>query len=230
MLTANILQRAFKIKSINEGTCFTIDVDHRQYIVTARHLVEGIVGQSTVKIMQEKKWKNLQVTLVGHGKGTVDISVLAAEVQISPTHPLATTATGISLGQDIYFLGFPYELTNEAGKMNMNFPLPLVKKGIVSMFDGNIILLDGHNNPGFSGGPVVFHPNSHSNDLSVAGVIAGYRFDREPVYKNQEQEQKGKPLGYYKANTGIIVTYEIRHALELIRQNPIGLMVKKKRI
>ena len=114
--------------------------------------------------------------------------------------------------------------------MNMNFPLPLVKKGIVSMFDGNIILLDGHNNPGFSGGPVVFHPNSHSNDLSVAGVIAGYRFDREPVYKNQEQEQKGKPLGYYKANTGIIVTYEIRHALELIRQNPIGLMVKKKRI
>ena len=228
MVTANILQRTFKIKSTDEGTCFTIDVDNRQYIVTARHIVEGIFGQSTVKIMQDKKWKNLQVTLVGHSKGTVDISVLAAEVQISPTHPLSTTTTGIYLGQDVYFLGFPYELTNEAGKKNMNFPLPLVKKGIVSMFEfnENIILLDGHNNPGFSGGPVVFHPKSHSYDLSVAGVVAGYRFDREPVYKNQEQEQKGKPLGYYKANTGIIVTYEIKHALKLIRQNPIGLQLE----
>ncbi len=63
MITTNIVQRTFRIRSTQEGTCFTIDVDDRQYIVTARHLVEKVVGQSSVKIMQEKKWKDLQVKL-----------------------------------------------------------------------------------------------------------------------------------------------------------------------
>ena len=154
MVTSNILQRTFKIKSTQVGTCFTIDVDNRQYIVTARHIVEGLVGQSIVKIRHEEEWKELQVTLVGHGKGEVDLSVLAAEHWNSVTHPLPPTSGGMVLAQDVYFLGFPYELESNVGAPNSNFPLPLVKKGIVSMFefDAAYILLDGHNNPGFSGG------------------------------------------------------------------------------
>ena len=224
MVTTNILQRTFRIKSTDPGTCFTIDVDNRQYIITARHVVKGLVGQSTVKIMQEGKWKNLQVKLVGHSKGEVDISVLAAEFQISPTHPLNPTAAGMILGQDIYFLGFPYGLMSDVGVLNRNFPLPLVKKGIVSMveFSEGFILLDGHNNPGFSGGPVVFRRDNRGNDFSIAGVVSGYRYAREPVYENEEQEQKESPIGYHKSNTGIIVASSIKYALDLISQNPIG--------
>ena len=228
MVTTNIFQRTFRIKSTKEGTCFTIDVGDRQYIVTARHLVKNITDQSTVKIMQEEKWKDLQVKLVGHGKGEVDISVLAAELRISPTHPLNPTVAGIILGQDVYFLGFPYGLMSDIGALNRHFPLPLVKKGIVSMleFDEGFILLDGHNNPGFSGGPVVFLQDNRGIDFAVAGVVAGYRYAREPVYQNEEQEQKESPIGYYKSNTGIILAYSIKHALDLIRQNPIGVKLE----
>ena len=209
MITTNIVQRTFRIRSTQEGTCFTIDVDDRQYIVTAQHLVEKVVGQNSVKIMQEKKWKGLQVKLVGHCEGEVDISVLAADIQISPTYPLNPTLGGIILGQDVYFLGFPYSLKSDVGSINRNFPLPLVKKAIVSLVAerGHYILLDGHNNPGFSGGPVVFHPNNRGNDFCVAGVVAGYRHACDPVYKNKKQKQNEIPIGYYKSNTGIIVTY-----------------------
>ena len=227
MVTTNILQRTFRIRYKKScGTCFTIDFENRQYIVTARHIVKSIVGQSNVEIMQEEKWKNLQVKLVGHSKGDVDISVLAADILISPTYPLAPTQKGLTLSQDVYFLGFPYGFGSKTtSSTNRNFPLPFVKKAIVSQLDDkDYIMLDGHNNPGFSGGPVVFHPKSIGNDLSVAGVVAGYHFHEEPVY--QEQEQKESPIGYYEYNTGIIVAYNIQHALDLIRQNPIGVELK----
>ena len=129
------------------------------------------------------------VKLVGHCEGEVDISVLAADIQISPTYPLNPTLGGIILGQDVYFLGFPYSLKSDVGSINRNFPLPLVKKAIVSLVAerGHYILLDGHNNPGFSGGPVVFHPNNRGNDFCVAGVVAGYRHACDPVYKNKSK-------------------------------------------
>ena len=174
--------------------------------------------------MQEKKWKDLQIKLVGHGEGEVDISVLAADIQISPKHSLTPTMDGIVLGQDIYFLGFPFGLMSNIESQNRNFPMPLVKKGIVSLVAkrGNYILLDGHNNPGFSGGPVVFNHKTHGFDYCVAGVVAGYRFACEPVYKNIEPGLNENPIGYYKSNTGIIQAYSIHHALDLIAQNPIG--------
>ena len=76
MVTANILQRTFKIKCGNSlGTCFTIDIHKHQYIVTARHLVKSIIGQSNVQIMHEEKWKDLQVKLVGHSEG-YDLNIL----------------------------------------------------------------------------------------------------------------------------------------------------------
>ena len=97
------------------------------------------------------------------------------------------------------------------------------------MIDSNedCILLDGHNNPGFSGGPVVFCQNNHGNDFSVAGVVAGYRHAFEPVYKNKEPEENELPIGYYRVNTGIVLAYDIKYALNLIRQNPIGVELGK---
>ncbi len=218
--TTNILQRTFRIRSGDStATCFTVDVDNRQYIITAKHLLKEVIGQSIVQIMYDKQWTNLPVKLVGHCEADVDISVLAADRPISPTHPLDTTQAGLVLAQDVYFLGFPYGLASEVlSSLNNDFPLPFVKKAIVSQFDKGYIMLDGHNNPGFSGGPVVFHPRLNSNDLSVAGVVSGYRFEKEPVYQDQEQTQ----VGYYKYNTGIIVAYDIKHAIDLISQNPIG--------
>lgn len=220
-ITTNILQRTFQFSfGENQGTCFTIDYDNRQYIVTARHLVEPITDSATIRIKHEKIWKDCPVNLVGHGEGEIDISVLAAGIQISPQYPLPPTSAGLTLGQDTYFLGFPYGWSSEVGELNDNFPMPLVKKATMSAidFNPNLFFLDGHNNPGFSGGPVVFSEvGKPGAQLSVAGVISGYRFRNEPVYL----EGKRTPLEF-KYNTGIILAYGIKHAIDLISENPIG--------
>ena len=219
--TTNVLQRTFQLRfGDSQGTCFTIDADNRQYIITAKHLVKSMAGRATVQIKHEEIWKCLEVNLVGHCGGDVDISVLAGGIQLSPTFPLLASRGGLTLGQDCYFLGFPYGLASDVGELNRDFPLPLVKKATVSTLDSapRPLLLDGHNNPGFSGGPVVFLPHGgNPTELSVAGVISGYQWEFESVYMKDQKT----PLAY-RSNTGIIVAYDIKHAVDLIGQNPIG--------
>ena len=222
IITTDILQRTFRLLWDNRtGTCFTIDVDGRQYLITARHIVEPISGLGTVQIFHDNSWKHLQVELVGHGRQGIDITVLAPRLQLSPAHQLHATIAGVVISQDVYFLGFPYGLTNEVGKLNNKFPLPLVKKAIVSAIqfgDVKTLLLDGHNNPGFSGGPVVCRRvEDRQGVLTVIGVVSGYVHTSEPVYDSQSVTALS-----YKYNTGIISAYAITHAIDLIHVNPIG--------
>ena len=79
------------------------------------------------------------------------------------------------------------------------------------------MLLDGHNNPGFSGGPVIFSPYGQLQDVRVAGVISGYKFAWDKVFIQDTETDLA-----VKYNTGIIIAYSIEYAVELIRANPIG--------
>ena len=226
-ITANILQRTFQLSfGKGQGTCFTVDYDNQQYIVTARHIVEPITNSATIRIKHEKIWKDCPVNLVGHGEGKVDISVLASPIQISPTYHLPPTTDGLAIGQDVYFLGFPYGWASEVGEFNDNFPMPLIKKAIISGVDlgSHLFLLDGHNNRGFSGGPVVFaEVGKPGAQLSVAGVISGYRRGKEPVAL--EGDNTSFELKY---NAGIVLVYGIKHAVDLISRNPIGFNLEDK--
>ena len=224
-VTTNILQRTFQIRlGESIGTCFTIDIDGRQYIVTAKHVVDSITDSA--EILRDGTYKEIPISVIGHGNGDIDISVLATDFRLSPTHPLPASSKGIVLAQDVYFLGFPYGLANSIENIqtiNRAFPLPLVKKGIVSAFSDENgttkFLLDAHNNPGFSGGPVVFSrpEDSYTGELKVAAVISGYHSKSEPVYQNNMPT----PLTY-EYNTGIVIATGIRHAVDLIRDNPVG--------
>ncbi|MEK6977238.1 MAG: hypothetical protein AABX40_02405, partial [Candidatus Hydrothermarchaeota archaeon] len=142
-------------------------------------------------------------------------------------HPLIPSSGGMALGQDVYFLGYPYGLSTDVGpELNADFPLPLVKKAIVSsvVFRDNrleYLLLDGHNNPGFSGGPVYYTPPGKPQEHRVAGVISGYRYEWEPVYLKQKESSLT-----YKYNTGIIIAVGIRIVLDIIDTNPTGYELK----
>ena len=222
MITANVIQRTFQLRFHNQlGTCFTVDVDGKQYLCTAKHCLKNFHGES-IELFHEGKWKNLEVRFVGFGLEDTDISVLAPKIQLSPSYPLPPTAADLIFGQDVYFLGFPYGLQIEVRELNRLFPLPLVKRAAISSFYGEKqknILLDGHNNPGFSGGPVVFTKGGRpEGELRVAAVISGYRFESESVFAKEGKET----LLRVRTNTGIILSYDIKHALDAIRENPIG--------
>ena len=94
--------------------------------------------------------------------------------------------------------------------------MPFVKKATMSLLDGEVFYLDGHNNPGFSGGPVVYI-EPPSREYRVAAVVSAYRAEPQPIYAGSVE----MPLTY-RYNTGIIVTHAINAALRLIRSNPIG--------
>lgn len=82
-------------------------------------------------------------------------------------------------------------------------------------------LLDGHNNLGFSGGPVVWK-DPGAQEWNVAAVISGYRHVDEPVYIGTE----ATPLTY-RHNTGIIVSHGVEAVFDLIALKPIGCPIVK---
>ena len=219
----NILQRVFQLRcDTKRGTCFTIDVDGRQYIVTAWHIAKSIQESDTVQIMHEESWKDLKVQLVGHGGSDQnDISVLATHIPLSPSRLeiVLGTEEHFFFSQEICFLGYPYGFTTEIGKANNYFSLPWAKGGIISSWDSENIYLDGHNNPGFSGGPVVCRNNDES---VVIGVVSGYRSINKSTYFFDEKNSKEETNLKYEYNTGIVVARKIGLVIDMIKANPIG--------
>lgn len=218
MITANVIHRVFMIRWRDQvGTAFAIDIEERQYLITARHIVTSLVGSDTVELFGNGTWNAFPIRLIGHAAADVDISVLAGDhVIVPPNLPLEATSQGVIYGQDLHFLGFPYGMVGNYFFGAGGYPLPLVKRATLSHFQRSVYLLDGHNNPGFSGGPVVFVP-SGGKDYKVAAVVSGFRAIEEPVFAGGQLT----PF-VYRYNTGIIVSHSIDVAVELIRDNPTG--------
>lgn len=231
MLTSNVIQRTFFVRHRDdEGTAFAIDWKSRQYLVTARHVTEGISSGDSIEILHERRWKSVAVDVVGICGGNVDIAVLACPLRLAPPLRMEASSKGMAFGQRACFVGFPFGWTAGWEDMNRDFPVPFVKTGFLSALIGGSesrLYLDGHGNEGFSGGPVVFVPKEAAGGaLKVAGVVSHYPTPvLTPVVDAHGEtvvEANGTPLAYFDENPGIVVAYEIRHATNLIDANPVG--------
>ena len=147
-------------------------------------------------ILHNGAWKGIPAKFVGHAEEPIDITVLALPHSlVAADRILKPDMGGIILGQQAFFLGYPYGLFGEVGDLNSNYPVPFVKRCTVSSLNVSptgacVLFLDGHNNKGFSGGPVLFQENEHG-ELKVAAVISGYRFANEPVYQGDQELPHG---------------------------------------
>ena len=206
---------------------FALEIDERQYYVTAKHIAKDITHSCDVA--WEQGWRSFPVTLVGHCKGEIDITVLAA-AQDLPRMLLQEWKSSeirpdLKLAEELTFFGFPYGLNTSRGEGTV--PIPLVKSGIISGFYGSSTLderssffIDGYNNPGFSGGPVV---SVRQGVHGVAGVVTGYLPADDHVYSlNDTDPTKPSVIGFSQYNTGIMLAYNIQYAVDVIKRNPIG--------
>lgn len=235
--TTNILHRVFKVRVIvgtgNEmrvlsgGTMFVIDVDYRQYLVTARHVAMHINSAVQVQVWRNGSWNSIPVRIVGHGEGDVDVSVLDANISLVPAESrfhLPTGSEGIILGQETMFLGFPngYEVSKTL-LLHSGFPMPLVKYArLAAMPQRDFPMwIDGHNNQGFSGGPLCFIRNGET-DVRVAGVVVAYQYITRPVIYPDGSETEF----LYQENMGLGLAWDIEHCTEIIDRNPIGLELR----
>lgn len=235
MITSNVIHRTFRIKCGDSvGTAFTLDIESKQYLVTARHVVEGIESGDHIDISYDKRWKNIAVKVVGMSDKETDVAVLSCPMQLSPSHPLDADSAGLVYGQQVYFLGFPFGWDSGQEALNRGFPLPFVKSGILSAMPPQDptekIYLDAHGNKGFSGGPVVFIPDGQrpgrNTEFRVAGIVVNYPLPQHTPIVDRAGEpiinHENEPVGYIRENPGLVVAVGIRHATDFINANPIG--------
>jgi hypothetical protein len=258
-VTSNVLERVLNVR-VNAGTskeetatAFTVDVDGREYLITAKHVVAGLKEQDKLDIFMNDKWKSLDVQIFRCDE-PIDIAVVIPPYQLTVNFSLPTDIKFI-YGQDAYFLGFPYGMQTAAAGINGPYPLAIIKHGIISgtqIIDrdkkATLMFLDGYNNPGFSGGPIVYKDlNENGLVLKLAGVVSGFRPEVVPVMKEHDiasplqagetaksqswriqKRVNGTFFEYVDTsqivalNTGIVVGFEFQPAVDLIHQHPIG--------
>ena len=222
VVPTNILQRVLNVRvGTSTGTAFTIEVDGRQYLITAKHVLESSSSLTQIDIFHNDAWVMLPCKRIALEPETVDIAVLAFDQQITKILPIQVGIKGTYVSQEVFFVGFPYGLSIDGRELNAGFPLPFVKHGIVSAFGkrGEPFIVDAINNLGFSGGPIV-RPDSATNP-TIIGVVSGYRWTPESVFiKDQRTELS------IQANTGLLIAYDIDYAIEAIKKNPIGWRVQ----
>jgi hypothetical protein len=228
MVTTNVLYRVFLIKYGDlSGSSFTIDVDNRQYLISAKHLLIGLKATDNIEIYHESQWKKLEVKRIDLKNPKIDILVMAPALQLSPPLELQASIDNLFLSQTVFFLGFPFGMNVEAKSFRKYFPMPFVKKGIVSAMEfedkeEKILYVDGYNNPGFSGGPIVYK-DLKDKKLKVAAVVSGYRNQLADIY----EKDKATALKAV-TNSGILLGYAIDSAIDAIKNNPIGVEIKSK--
>jgi GNAT superfamily N-acetyltransferase len=149
--TSEVYTRIFRIGYSNGmGTCFAVDVDDKQYIITAKHVVSGIRSNDTVRIFHDSIWKDLTVRRLDCRDTNADVIVLIASRPLTIAGQVGLGAEGTYIGQDVNFLGYPYGMYSNLGEVNANFPFPFVKRAMVSAWDGTMFWLDGYLRPGDS--------------------------------------------------------------------------------
>lgn len=78
--------------------------------------------------------------------------------------------------------------------------------------DAVVLYIDGFNNPGFYGGPIVYW-DFDKHVYRIAGVVKGYKEDTAKVLINGQHVDT-----QLLVNSGILVGYSIAHAIQAIEQ------------
>jgi hypothetical protein len=245
MPTMNVVNRMTIIESRGiYGTVFSVDVDNREYWITAKHVLTGAkhppYGTISDKLRsvrlldtrsREERWSTVDMSVIDTGND-IDIVVLApAKPQLqNPLPSVRATFEGVMLGADCEFLGYP---SATKGVWSANGPdgkfqwMPFVKHCFLSSFEEQVtkaVMLDGFNNLGFSGGPVIYRTG---RDQQIIAVISGIVTEPAEVIpsvatKKSTQRSLQSRKGKVDANSGFVVAYSIDAAINAIRKNPQG--------
>jgi hypothetical protein len=226
------------------GSIFSIDVDEREYWITARHILTGVddgppFGSITTEPLELQildadatsnhlLWRPMNFTVIDPGDQRADVMVLAPPRPIldNPLPSMVAGSNGAVFGGDCQFLGFAYGggwRSPIAGGRTLW--LPFVKHCTISahIVDERIWILDGINNGGFSGGPVIFGTGQQQK---ILGVISGYWLEpAEVIYSISAPPPPKATVGL---NSGFIIAYDISYAIDAIHKNPAGPLRKAK--
>ena len=170
------------------GTAFSLTHGDEQYLVTAAHVVKEY-PHGILTIGRDKsapKGRVIDPVLRGISQ-EADIAIFdAPSFMHKKGIPLNVSLANIMLGQEVFWLGYPFGLDGGLTLPDADGPIGLVGSGTLSSMampsnqpvptDAATVgfIVDGLNNEGYSGAPVVFHPDGDmSKGTQVIGVVSG---------------------------------------------------------
>ena len=105
-LTSNVLKRVVRIiVGQASGTAFSLDVDGRHYLVTAKHVVATIKdAESTIQVCGDGGQCVDTPVSVLRCADPIDIAVLVPRKLLTATFVLPADSAGMVLGQDVFFV------------------------------------------------------------------------------------------------------------------------------
>lgn len=205
----------------NSGTAFAIEVDGRQYLVTAKHV---LAGSKAVVLTSEGRKQRVRINGTWESDDA-DVAVVALAQHIAPTLPVRVGSKGMYYSQDAYIAGFPLGIAwQPKGDPNRGFPIALPKRALISgeftLEDGrSVMLIDTHVNEGFSGGPVVINAPKQ-DEIQIVAIVIAYT-SQEVAVRSADKEI----IGAVQANTGLALAEKIELAVDGARLLGTGIEV-----
>ena len=208
-----IIERTLRITTLNgNATAFAVDIDDRQYLVTAKHVADKILVGETVRIQGEPGVAIVSPDGIALGDGNadeggVDVAVLRLNNPIPfQSHPLPLgSPEDFFITQDVAIPTTEHFVQFE----NFRPPLVVTRTGTVAalvesrgMHTGDM-LVEIQAYPGFSGSPVVYWD---AKERPRVGAVAARWSYRAPLSE----------LGPNSIHSGFIGCFHIHHVSDLI--------------
>lgn len=222
--------RVFRIRtSAGVASCFLFHTDKGSLFISAQHCLKGSRPGDKIFFQRNGKWIKTEITNIAFDGNRNDSCAFTTSGGVEPS-PATKWGGKTIFGEKHLFFGFPLGL--ECNANIDGFPIPLCRtahfSGVVEINGVTVVVLDGFNNSGYSGGPV-FHA---SGPFELTGIISGYHYDSNyPVYKKNESGNQIDTGQFVKPNSGLIYVTPIKCIVDLVnefdRWNPVPIKLNK---
>lgn len=211
----NILKNILLIRIDGQklGTAFAYKFNEKKLLFSARHLFSQSIGKSNIDIeylTSNSDFQKISGKLLKHQNEKVDI--VAIEFDDFPFDGLENLHSNNEPAYliDTFFIGFPFGIFDNSDATKIK---PFIKKASVSGIRINdtvkTIYLDGHTNTGFSGGPIF---TKEGDDYKIVSIMSGSQSDKKKWINPQD-----KSVIEISENSGIVITVDFKHALEIVK-------------
>ena len=212
----NITRYVYHIKSQNSiGTAFYYYTNNNNYLITAKHVIENNTS-NVFEYKTNKEWIEFSGEIILPTNKNIDIAAIKINSELPFKKSYYVDFNGFEnyTSEEVYFLGYPYGITSVENEP-IEQSICLVKKSIISgvLIENGIEIgyyLDGHNNPGFSGGPCVYkRPDAKWH---IFAVVSSYYNHTEVLY-----DDKGNKRMILYENSGLFMVHKISFIIDAIR-------------
>ena len=221
------------------GSAFLLDGKNHDFLVTAQHVVNDLPQSGSLEILDNKLGKPFNAEYSKLIKGAraqfgatflPDLAVLVMKNGVLglSSFPLLQ-GNEIELGQEVFFLGYPLSFLDYGSTVlpTGEVRAPLLKRAVFSGAihrDGvGMLLFDGFNNSGFSGGPIFV--KGKDGKRGIFGIVSGYFHDtprtvfplRDSGSPDSRKVLSDQPVGaVVDLNSGFMLGFSFAEVKKLI--------------